>query len=187
MYIMVNIVAIVVTLLVLDQGLEIEVGQFVHDSEQDVFEELVVELGRLRQDLQVTSMLGHAAVRDHVVVVVCGDHVVLQPVICFISDETLAALRILGTVHLSSRALVRAEFDFLSDRLLKERTVVVHSIVFDLATDPLVSREGCLVDVHDLVPCSHQLVLLKLLGERSNAIAGGVLSAELTFVHGLEW
>ena len=61
-----DVVAAVVALVVVDEGLEVEVGQLVHHLEEDVLEELVVELGSTGQYAEVRAVRGQAAVHNQV-------------------------------------------------------------------------------------------------------------------------
>ena len=54
----------------MDQRLEVEVWQFVHDAEHDIFKEFIINLWGACQNLEITSMLGQASIDNGVVLVV---------------------------------------------------------------------------------------------------------------------
>ena len=121
-----NIVAVIVALDILDQGLKVEVWQLVHNVEHDVFEEFVIDLGSPRHHLQVASMLGKASVQNCKVLIICVNDRVFEPLVVAIPDETLTALEMRWAVHLAMTTEVWAESSILPNRVLHERTTVVH-------------------------------------------------------------
>lgn len=150
-----DVVAPEVTLMVVDQGLEIEVWKFVHNLEHDILQELIIELRSASQNSQIASMLGQATVHHGIVLVVSIHNCVLEPLIVSVADEALAAWKILGAIHLAVAAEVGSEALLLADCVLHERPTIVHLAVNGLAAHPLISSERCLVNVHDLEPGAH--------------------------------
>ena len=181
-----DVVAVVVALRVLDEGLEVEVGQLVLNLEHNVLQELLVELGRASQDLQVAAMLGQASVGHDVVLVVSVNDVRLEPLVVSVADEALAVLEELGAVQLAVGAVVGSESGILAHGVLHERTAVIHLREDDLAASPLFGSEGGLVDVHDFVPGTLDVLIFELLLDRIHAIADHILGADLAIVDGLE-
>ena len=182
MVIVANVVASVVTLNVLDERLEVEVWKFVHHVEHNVLKELIVELGRAGHDLNVATVLGKASVCNDVVLVVgINDHA-LQPLVVSVADEALSILEFIWAVHLTVAAEVRAESLLLTDGVLHERTTVIHLAVNCLTAHPLVCSEGCFIDVHDLVPGAHEVLLLELFLEMVDVIADDILNADMAAV-----
>ena len=115
-----NVVAPEVTLVVVDQGLEIEVWKFVHDLEHDILQELIIELGSASQNSQIASVLGQATIHNGIVLVVGVHDCVLEPLIVSVADEALAVWKVLGAVHLAVAAEVGSEALLLADCVLHE-------------------------------------------------------------------
>ena len=181
-----DVVAVIVSLNVLDEGLEVEVGQLVLHLEHDVFKELVVEFGGASQDLHVASVLRQASVGDNVVLVVSVHDGRLKPLVISVADEALAILEELGAVHLAVGAVVGSEGSVLANSVLHHAAAVVHLRVQDLTAGPLVLCEGSLIDVEDLEPGAHDVVLLQLLSQGLRLVANDVLSADWRIVDRLE-
>ena len=158
-----DVVASVVTLHVLDQRLEVEVWKFVHHVEHDILKELVIKLRRARHHLNIATVLGQASVHDCVVLVIRVDNRALQPLVVSVADEALSISKFVWAVHLSVAAEVRAKCLFLAHGVLHEGATVVHLAVNGLTTHPLIRSEGCFVNVHDLIPGSHKVLLFELL------------------------
>ena len=57
MVIIPDVVAAEIALMVVDQRLEIEVWQLVHDIEHDVFQELIIKFRCAGQDLEIATVL----------------------------------------------------------------------------------------------------------------------------------
>ena len=81
---------------------------------------------------------------------------------------------------------MRAERLILTDGVLHEGTTVVHLRVDDLTATPGALIEGFLVNMHDLVPSSHEVLLLESLGEGCDVVTDDVLGANLGVVDGVE-
>ena len=99
-----------------------------------------------------------------------------------VAHEALAVLEELGAVHFSVGTVVGSESGILTNGVLHEGTTVVHLGVDDLAASPLVSSEGGLVNVEDLEPGAHDMVLLEFLIERLGGVTDDVLGADLGVV-----
>ena len=87
-----DVVAVEVALSVVNEGLEVEVGQLVHDVEHDVLHEFIVELRRAGEDLDVAAVLGKATVQHSVVLLVGVDDGSLDALVVLVADEALAIL-----------------------------------------------------------------------------------------------
>ena len=181
-----DVVAVVVALNVVDERLEVEVGQLVHHVEHDVFKELVIELWRARENCQVATVLGQASVHNGVVVVISLNDSVLEPLVTSVADKALATWQVCRTVHLSMAAIVRSKSGILSDCVLHEAAPVVHLRVDDLAARPLVCSEGCLINVANLIPGAHEVLLFELLLKRHDVVADDVLRTDLAIVDRLK-
>ena len=168
-----------VALDILDQRLEVKVGQPVHHLEHDVLKHLFVELGRASEDSHVATMLGQAAIGDNVVLVVGLDDVRFEPLVTTVANEALAVRNEVRAIELSMAAVVRAESRILADSVLHHAAAAIHLRVQYLSARPLVLREGCLVDMHDLVPGAHDVLLGESLSQRSWTITGYVLTPNL--------
>ena len=127
-------------------------------------------------------MLGHASVHDSIVLVVSVDDRALKPLVVSVADEALAVWKLLGAVHLTVATEVGSEGLLLTDGVLHERTTVVHGAVNGLSTHPLVSSEWGLINVHDLEPLSHEVLLFEFLLKRLHVIADNVLLSNLAIV-----
>ena len=177
-----DIVAVVVPLDVVDQGLEVEVWQLVHHIKHDVLEELVIDLGSPGHHLQVATVLRQASVQNSVVLIIGVDNRILEPLVMAISDEALSVLYVIGAVHLSMAAKVWAESGVLSNGVLHERTTIVHVRVDDLATCPLILGEWSFIDVEDLIPSAQEVLPLKFILEWSDIVTDDILFANLATV-----
>ena len=182
MVIIANVVAPEIALMVADQRLEVEIGQLVHDVEHDILEELVIELRSPRHHLQVATVLRQASVHHGVVLVVRVHDRVLQPLVVSIAHEALTVGKLRGAVHLSMAAKVRSEAFLLAHCVLHKAATVVHLAVDRLTAHPLISSEGRLINVHDLVPSAHEVFLLELLGQWLNQVANDILLADRAIV-----
>ena len=181
-----DVIAVVVALHVFNEGLEVEVGQLVHNFEHNVFEELVVELWGARKHLEVAAVLGQASVGHSVVLVVRVHDRVLQPLVVAVAHEALSVLEVVWAVHLTVGAVVRAKSLILAHGVLHEAAAVVHLRVDHLAASPLVSGEWCLINVEDLEPGTHKVLLFKFLLDWVHAIADDVLLTNLASIDGFE-
>ena len=177
-----DIVAVVVPLDVVDQGLEVEVWQLVHHIKHDVLEELVIDLGSPGHHLQVATVLRQASVQNSVVLIIGVDNRILEPLVMAISDEALSVLNVIGAVHLSMAAKVWAKSGVLSNGVLHERTTIVHVRVDDLATCPLILGEWSFIDVEDLIPSAQEVLPLKFILEWSDIVTDDILFANLAIV-----
>ena len=121
-----DVVAVVIALDVMNQRLEVEVWQLVHDLEHNVFKELVVELGRARQHVQIGAMLRKAAVKDSIVFIVSVHYGCLQPLVIAVADEALATLKVLRAIHLAMRSIVWTKCLILTNGMLHHGTAIVH-------------------------------------------------------------
>ena len=182
----IDVVAPVVTLNVMDQRLEVEVWQFVHDVEHDILKEFIVELGRARHHLEVAAVLGQATVGDGIVLVVRVHDRALQPLVIAIADEALAVGELGRAIHLAVATEVWAESLLLSDGVLHEGTAVVHLAVDSLSAHPLVLGEGCFVHVHDLIPGAHEVLLLELFLEGCHVVTDNILLSDFAIVDGFK-
>ena len=77
------------------------------------------------------------------------------------------------------RAVVRAKGSILANRMLHHAATAVHLRVKHLATGPLFLREGRLIDVHNLIPRSHDVFLRHLLAQSVRGIARHTLCPDL--------
>ena len=84
------------------------------------------------------------------------------------------------------RTEVRTERLVLTNGVLHEVACLVHMRVDNLTTGPLVSGEWSFVDIHDLEPGSHEMILLKLIRKRRNKVADHVLGADFRVVNMFE-
>ena len=173
-----HIVARVVSLNILDECLEVEVWQLVHDGELDVLKELIIKLRCTGLDGQVSAMLWQAPV-DHCVVLVVSVHDGgLQPLVWLVADEALPRLQVAWAVHLSVGAEMGAKGMVLAHSVLHEATSVVHVGVDHLSAGEAIVGKWGLRDVHDLVPCAEEVLLVKLGWERVHGVAHHLLGAD---------
>ena len=181
-----DVVAAEIALMVVDQCLEVEIGQLIHHVEHDILQEFIVELWCARKHLQVAAMLGQAAIHDRIVLVVGVDDGVFEPLVVAVSDEALAVGELVGAVHLAVAAEVRPEGLLLADRVLHKAAPVVHLAVDRLPAHPLVSRERGLIHVHNLIPSTHKMCLFEFFGQGFNNVANDVLLTDRTVVNRLK-
>ena len=121
-----DVVAVVIALSVMNQGLEVEIWQLEHDLVHDVFKEVIVEGWYPCEHLQVGTVLRQASVQNSIVLIVGINDRVLQPLIISISHEALATLKLGWTVHLAMTTEVRPEGRILPDGVLHERAAIIH-------------------------------------------------------------
>ena len=121
-----DVVAVVVALNVVDERLEVEVGQLVHHVEHDVLIELVVQLWRPRQHRQVAAVLGQASVHHSVVLIISVNDGTLQPLVVLVAHETLSALEMSRAIHFTMAAIVWSKCRILAHSVLHEAATVVH-------------------------------------------------------------
>ena len=131
-------------------------------------------------------MLRKATVKDSIVFIVSVHYCCLQPLVIAVADEALAILKVLGAVHLAMGSIVWTKGLILANCMLHHGTTIVHLGVDYLATSPLFLCEWCLVNVKDLVPCSHEVCLIQLLLEGLNVVTDDILSANLAIVDGFK-
>ena len=74
----------------------------------------------------------------------------------------------------------------LSNCMFHEGSSVVHVCIDDLAAGPLFLSEWLLVDVHDLVPSSHKVVLVECLVEVGHNVADNILVSDVRVVDRLK-
>ena len=181
-----DIVALVVSLNIPNKGLKVEVWQQVLHPKHDVFKELVIELWCAREHCQVGPMLRQAPVHHSVVLIVGRDNLLFEPLVWLVSHEAESRLQIRWAVHLSMRTIMRAKHVILSYCMLHKRSSVVHVCIDNLATGPLFLCEWLFVDVHDLIPSSHKMMLVERLMKVRHCIANNVLMSDLRMIDRFE-
>ena len=91
------------------------------------------------------------------------------------------------TVHLSVAAIMWAKVSILTDSVLKEGSTVIQLRVDDLPTSPLIMCERGLINMQDLVPGSHEMLLFPFIFQRIYTIANNwLLKSNLALVNGLK-
>lgn len=100
-----------------------------------------------------------------------------------ISNEALAIRKEVGAVELTVRTIVRTECSVLSNCVFHHASAIIHLRIKDLSTGPFVLRERCFVDVKNLIPSTHDVVLLQLFCQWLWIIADNVLSSDLGVVN----
>ena len=81
-----------ITLGVVNQGLKVEIWQLKHYLVHDVFKKVIVEDRNPSKNLQVGTVLRQASIKDGIILIVCIDDRVFQPLVISIPHEALAAL-----------------------------------------------------------------------------------------------
>ena len=189
-----NIVALVVTLDVSHQCLEVEVGQSVLNLEHDILKEFVIKLRCPWEEGHIGSVLWQAPVDDCVVFIISINNLLLEPLVWLVSHKAEAWFKFRWAIHFSMGTVVRSEDMILTDWMLHEWPSVIHVRVDCLTTSPLLLCEWFFVDVQNLEPSSHEMMLIKGFMEVWDSVTDNILDSNLGVVnwlkcvgHGLRW
>ena len=175
-----------VTLYVFDESLEVRVRQFELDLENYVLKELLIEFRWTWQKCQVATVLRQASISDHIVLKVSVDYGRFEPLIISVSYEALTARKEVRAVKFTMRTIVWAKRCILADNMLHHAAMVVHWRVDNLATGPFILTEGCFIDVQNLVPGTHNMILFQLLCQRFRVVTDYILCTDFRIVDWLE-
>ena len=131
-------------------------------------------------------MLRQTSIHHGIILVVGVNDGVLNPLFITVPNVTLSIRKVLRAVHLTMRSQMRTESLILTNRMLHERSLVIHFRVDDLAACPLIRLEGRFIHMQNLIPSAHEVLLLKCFFKGSHSVAGDILMANLALIYGLE-
>ena len=120
-------------------------------------------------------MLRKASIDHCVVIIVCVNYGALEPLLWLITDEALAWLQMAWAEHLSMRSKVRSKGMILPHSVLHEAPSIIHVGENNLSASPSIMSEWGLLNVHDLEPGAHEVLLVKFLGKWGHYITNHLL------------